>query len=222
MSGESLSIQFVHKFKARPLQFYHPYRNTLGDSLIISRFEYYVSNIKLIADSSVWQSREYFFVKQLRDSSHILSIDLQNIPSRPYRWVELSIGVDSLKNHSGAQVGALDPINGMFWTWNQGYIFLKLEGYYLLPQPPNRGMVYHIGEDNCYQTLRFELPEGWQVAQGLRLAVELDKLFGGFEQAPIRLKMPQSQKSISVMGGPKAPKIAENYRYMFTFEGLRK
>jgi hypothetical protein len=45
----------------------------------------------------------------------------------PYLYNRLSfvIGVDSARNVSGAQTGALDPANGMFWTWNTGYIMAK-------------------------------------------------------------------------------------------------
>lgn len=37
-------------------------------------------------------------------------------------------GVDSLSCVSGVKTGVLDPRNGMYWTWNSGYIFFKLEG----------------------------------------------------------------------------------------------
>lgn len=44
--------------------------------------------------------------------------------------IELLFGTDSLSNICGAFEGALDPIHGMYWTWNTGFINLKIEGKY--------------------------------------------------------------------------------------------
>jgi hypothetical protein len=70
--------------------------------------------------------------------------------------------VDSARNVSGAQKGALDPNNGMFWTWNSGYIFTKLEGY--SPQSSSGGLVFHIGgfksPDNTIRTVSPAFPVG--------------------------------------------------------------
>ena len=37
------------------------------------------------------------------------------------------LGVDSLRNVTGVQTGALDPAMDMYWTWNTGYVMAKLE-----------------------------------------------------------------------------------------------
>ncbi|MFT4532730.1 MAG: hypothetical protein ACI9P5_000074 [Saprospiraceae bacterium] len=39
-----------------------------------------------------------------------------------------NLGVDSLINVSGAMSGDLDPMQGMYWAWQSGYINFKLEG----------------------------------------------------------------------------------------------
>jgi hypothetical protein len=44
-----------------------------------------------------------------------LNTSLKNITA-----IKFLLGVDSLKNVSGIQTGALDPAKGMFWTWNTG------------------------------------------------------------------------------------------------------
>ena len=43
-------------------------------------------------------------------------------------YVRLMLGVDSLTNASGVHCCALDPANGMYWSWQSGYIQFKLEG----------------------------------------------------------------------------------------------
>ncbi|MCB0763223.1 MAG: hypothetical protein KDB84_00855 [Flavobacteriales bacterium] len=57
----------------------------------------------------------------------------------PARARYLLLGVDSLTNVSGALSGDLDPTKGMYWTWNSGYINLKLEG-----SSPDREV--HLGQ----------------------------------------------------------------------------
>lgn len=62
-------------------------------------------------------------------------------PAPPY----FRLGVDSLTNVSGAFGGDLDPIKGMYWAWNSGYINLKLEG--TSPASPYRTHAFelHLG-----------------------------------------------------------------------------
>jgi NaMN:DMB phosphoribosyltransferase len=55
------------------------------------------------------------------------------------------IGVDSTHNVSGAQTGALDPANGMFWSWNTGYIMAKMEGTSPQSTANDNSFIFHIG-----------------------------------------------------------------------------
>ena len=38
------------------------------------------------------------------------------------------LGVDSVTHQNGAMSGDLDPVHGMYWTWQAGYIHAKVEG----------------------------------------------------------------------------------------------
>src|SRR5690606_18580217 len=71
------------------------------------------------------------------------TLDIDNVPAGYYVEIQYTMGVDSEKNVSGAQVGALSLSNGMFWDWNSGYIMLKAEGY--SPQAENNGFAFHLG-----------------------------------------------------------------------------
>jgi hypothetical protein len=55
------------------------------------------------------------------------------------------LGVDSIRNVSGIQTGALDPLKGMFWTWNSGYVMAKLEGSSESSNSAGNRFTYHIG-----------------------------------------------------------------------------
>jgi hypothetical protein len=68
---------------------------------------------------------------------------LEGIPAGDYNRVDFLIGVDSLRNFSGLQTGALNPSNGMFWSWSTGYIFVRVEG--TSPQSETGLFMYHLG-----------------------------------------------------------------------------
>jgi hypothetical protein len=121
------------------------YKNNLGQSFTVTNFKYYISNISLqCADGKSYTAKDsYFLITQDDESTWTATLD--DIPAGKYKSVNFMIGVDSLHNCSGAQSGALDPINGMFWTWNTGYIFFKLEGKSPESKSPGGIFEYHIG-----------------------------------------------------------------------------
>ena len=50
-----------------------------------------------------------------------------------------------MTNVSGALGGALDPTQGMYWTWQSGYINLKLEGDFTQSMNAKNDFVFHLG-----------------------------------------------------------------------------
>ena len=136
------------------------YKNDLGQDFTISKFKYYVGKIHLTnAKGKDFFSKDYFLINE----DEILSkqINLSNIPNGTYTSIHFILGVDSLHNCSGAQSGALDPLNAMFWAWNTGYIFLKLEGNTPFSKSPGGMFEYHIGgykqPTNCIRQINLDL-----------------------------------------------------------------
>ena len=120
------------------------YKNELGQPYTVSKFKYYIGNIQLLDYfGNVFSVDNYHLINQ--DIKNSGEITLKSIPPGNYKSISFLIGVDSLHNCSGLQEGALDPINGMFWAWNTGYIFLKLEGHSELSKSPAGMFEYHIG-----------------------------------------------------------------------------
>lgn len=114
-----------------------------GDTLEFSMFKYYISNFQLIEDNgTVWTHPESYFLVDLSVSNgNVLSIG--DVPSGNYTEMNYTLGVDSTRNVSGSQSGALSTSNNMLWDWNTGYIMLKAEG--LSPQAMNESFMYHLG-----------------------------------------------------------------------------
>lgn len=126
-----LTLQFDYKWAMSGADFalntplYSP---AADDTLTFSTFKHYVSNVRLMdADSNWWSEEESYHLLDFSDPTS-LSFDLTGVPAGTYHAVEFMLGVDSARNVAGAQVGALDPANNMFWSWSSGYIFIKAEG----------------------------------------------------------------------------------------------
>ncbi len=70
------------------------------------------------------------------------------------------LGVDSLIQVSGAAGGDLDPSHGMYWTWQSGYIHLKVEGVFHAAEGAEIPFNYHIGgfegKQNTLQTISID------------------------------------------------------------------
>lgn len=121
------------------------YVNANNDTFKISKLNYYISNIKLLKNGNVAyaETESYHFLNQADLNS--LKFTMTNVPFDTYNGIQFMIGVDSLRNVSGAQTGALDPANGNFWDWNSGYIMLKMEGSSPQSGASSKGLMFHVG-----------------------------------------------------------------------------
>jgi hypothetical protein len=120
--------------------FTHP---STSDSVRFTKLAYYISNIILIDKSGKeWAQPESYHIVDAESASKSM-LHLKEIPQGEYTAIKFIIGVDSARNTSGVQEGALSPSNGMFWSWNSGYIFIKAEGD--SPHSSNNRFEYHIG-----------------------------------------------------------------------------
>lgn len=213
------------------------YRNRLNETFTVTRFDYFVSNIRLLrADGSAYtvpQDDSYFLVREADPASQV--IKLSNVPAGDYTQLEFMVGVDSLRNTAdiSKRTGILDPAgshtSGMYWDWNSGYIHLKMEG--TSPQAPldatgNRNFRYHIGLFGGYQARTLNNTRVVRVpisvnGAGLRTSPDLKsslvistdaaKLFDG--PTPISIATYPD-----VMVSPVSAIIANNYATMFSLK----
>lgn len=141
----------------------HTYLMPNGDKLSVDRFNFYLSNVSLIDSNNnrFLETNSYHLIMAERPAS--MEFIISSVPAKKYKAIEFLIGVDSIRNVSGAQFGALDPKFGMFWTWSTGYIMAMLEG--TSPQPLNTSIpvIYHIagfkGEYNVLQKITIPINE---------------------------------------------------------------
>ncbi|RYY48454.1 MAG: hypothetical protein EOO06_10245, partial [Chitinophagaceae bacterium] len=116
------------------------YYTAFDEPYKLSRLKFYVSNVSVGDEKKVDRYSNVFLI----DAGGLDSATI-TIRSQTYSQVSFNLGVDSILNCSGAQDGDLDPLNGMFWTWNSGYIFFKLEGYSDSSRADLQRIEQHVG-----------------------------------------------------------------------------
>lgn len=186
-----LELQFKHTVDGQPLQMETTYKNSLEENFSISKLKYYISNIALYEGPEGDPMPDtYFLVDAAVDSTTTIRMPIE--PGM-YQNLDLMLGVDSTRNVSGAQTGALDPLHDMFWTWNTGYIMMKVEGTSTASTAPDNRIQYHIGgfagPYSALRTIGMSMFNPVEVRSGqtlsVKLSADLNRWFDGVHELPI-------------------------------------
>ena len=97
------------------------------DSLQLNTMRFYLHKVELtFQGKQVWAPNNEHFLVDVMDDKRA---SVQLILPEHLKYDELSfvVGVDSALQVNGAHSGALDAMEGMYWTWQSGYIHWKLE-----------------------------------------------------------------------------------------------
>ena len=228
----SFSVELQHLFGNVPLKIGNSYTNSSGEVFTLSTFDYFLSNIVLERQDgslhTIPQDSSYFLVKLSEGSKPL--IRLKNIPLGEYKGISFLVGVDSLRNtmEPARRRGNLDVggrAEGMYWTWNAGYIFLKMEGTSdVVPDEQDKRFYYHIGGFGGYSSptinnlrqVKIDFPQSnLKISSGkspiLHLKVDAAKIFVGSSTISIA-------SNPNVMFSLFSANIANNYANMFSLD----
>lgn len=215
------------------------YMNAAGEDFTVSKLNYYISNIKLTKlDGGVFtvpQDSSYFLIREANKESQKLTI--RNVLTGDYTGIEFTVGVDSVRSvmepDSPGRKGILDIYTGptneeaMYWDWNPGYIFLKLEGSSDSATTANGKYYYHIGffggrterTINNLRTVKLTFPGQkaivtTSVVSNVLIQADIQKIFNG--QAQLSIK-----KSSALMFTDSTKYVADNYAGMFNVKEIK-
>ena len=212
-STAKLRIRFINCVNGKPLSFDSIYLNSSGERYNITKLRYYISNIALPGNVHLKEQDNYHLIKQGEETSFL-------IPVRNGRYSSISflLGVDSMHNCSGAQTGALDPMNDMFWTWNSGYVIFKMEGRSAASTADLNRIEYHIGGyrfgNNVSTVVNLKLDDVLIInnprVNEITIQVNLDAFWNAVNNINIQ------DTPVCSTPGVMAKKIASNFSYMFS------
>ncbi|NQW42768.1 MAG: hypothetical protein HQ463_04980 [Bacteroidetes bacterium] len=177
------------------------------DSIRITNFKFYISNFTFLKNGQiVFKEKNSFHLLDLKDTN---SFKIHIKSPQNYTQIQFCIGIDSVANSAGAMGGILDPTKGMYWTWQNGYINMKLEGTSSACKTRNNEFVYHIGgyqyPFNSLQSLIFKAVN----KQNVTIGIELNKFFSDVNSNTNHTMMSPSLQAV---------KLAEIFKTIFVIE----
>ncbi|MDA7501784.1 hypothetical protein N8482_00755 [Chitinophagales bacterium] len=180
VQGQEIDFRFSFEGEGLELD-QNYYAADLGDSIQFSRIQFYLTPIAVSFEGELKQ--------ELAQSPHLLDwefpktcrFDLGEDLFVQADSIRFRIGIDSVLNVAGVMGGDLDPTKGMYWTWQSGYINVKMEG--TSPACPARKnqFQYHLGG--------YAHPnENWQeivlpifAKDSIELSIDLAQFFHGLD-----------------------------------------
>lgn len=232
-----ITLHFDNRAGSDDLVFGTNYTTPNGESVNFSKFNYYISNVVFIkTDGSEYVvPKDSCYHLVMESDPETAELTINNVPGGDYNGVRFIIGVDSLKSTTdiSQRTGDLDPADAasdMYWTWNSGYIFYKLEG--TSPSAPYDSMMgmsmfyYHIGGFGGYNaptinniktvTLNYSGEAGHAgtgKAPEIHIFADVMEVF----KTPTNLIIADHP---GVMFAPYSTTIADNYKDMFTINHI--
>lgn len=204
---ESKYFTITPKFKQDNLRLNEIY--TLEkDTLIITNLKFYISNLRYYnCDSLVYTSAKRAHLIDLASSKSLQIIKETMIE---YDKIVFNIGIDSITNVSGVFDEDLDPLNGMYWTWQSGYINFKLEGNATNCPARSNKFYLHIGGylEPFYAMREIELH--CNSNKPIEIFIQLDELLRNIDISKVYNVMSPNEKAIKIADDlPKIFKIVK-------------
>ncbi len=215
-SAGTINLSLSHMFGGKTLA-YAPdsFLTESGDTLKVTKLSYYISNITLEkASGEKVNLGTYHLVDESTAATKTIAVS--GVPAGTYHKISFMLGVDSLRNHTGVQDGALDPAYGMFWTWNTGYIFFRLKGRIGLDAT---AISYDIGGDGNGSYFTNDLTGYAKEGNSFTLQYKMDvaELFKG----PNTINMRNEPKDIHSATEPVLlPKLVQNMKDMVSLTAV--
>lgn len=146
------------------------------DSLRLEAVKFYMAGIELWKDNKrVWaEPNSFHLIDATEPASMKIKLPISN--AIQYNQLKFSIGIDSATNTAGAMGGDLDPTKGMYWTWQSGYINVKIEGTYSRSTARNKKFQFHIGGYKYPYAAVQPISLPVQSNSGIHLALNLEQL----------------------------------------------
>ena len=183
--NDSLAVNFHLEFNKFPLKLNKKYVSASKDTLTIETFRCYISNIQIqYDDNSVFTQKESYHLLDL-ENPNSFQIPITKKSDKLISKITFNIGIDSLTNTSGAMAGDLDPIKGMYWAWQSGYINMKIEGKSSSCKTRKNEFQFHLGGymKPYYAMRKVELNFNKNSNNNVNIGIDLKEFFSNIKLA---------------------------------------
>jgi hypothetical protein len=169
-----------------------------GDTFTITTLKIYLGNFLFWKNNQIVYADENYHLLDLEDEQSLV-LQFPFAKDLVVDSILFGFGVDSITNISGVKGGDLDPTKGMFWTWQSGYINVKLEGRRSNFNTPSEEFNYHLGgylhPFESYKKVTLPLP----IKDNSTIYFNLEHFFDKMDGVRKRNIMSPCRESVSVM-----------------------
>ena len=137
-------LTIIPSWNTSPLELEQVYLTENKDSIRFSTLKMYFSDFRFKdkINGEIFSIDTLIFYDLADSSTHTFfsELALTNFESLAF-----TLGLDSSKNVSGELENAYDPLLGMYWAWNTGYINLKIMGESSAVPTNSHKFEFHLG-----------------------------------------------------------------------------
>lgn len=212
----TIALEIRHLWKGEPLAIPSPEITTKsGETISVTRLSYLLSEPRLrISASDKWVGREDWFAFVDSGENEISTLTLGGVPDGKYSALQLHVGLDAETDASDPnRYGPRHPlnplVNNLYWTPQQGYIFLALEG-----RAGESGFSYHLGHARNRVALTLPVEIDLQGAARVSLDFHVDRLLDEIETR-------KQSSTHSREGDPLAARLKQLLGGAFEVRGVR-
>jgi hypothetical protein len=218
-SAADVNIVFHHSISNQPLTIGpKSYVNAAGNQYSVDLLKYYLSHLILRNENGSEFALNNYMLIDASDPATCQELAIQ-VPNGTYTSLRFYLGIDSAKNYSLAQGGDLDPMYGMFWSWNTGYIFFKHEGEFIKSNGNTAQILFHLGTDKAYTAV--EVPINLTVegsSKVLNINFDLGKMYN---QPLIDFNVDSVRQSTDAADSLWIENMKSNLQDAFQFAGVQ-
>ena len=137
-------LRIIPSWDNKALELEQVYLTENNDSISFSTLKMYFSDFRFREKLSggITEIDTLIFYDLADSSTHTFFNDLN---LKNFESLAFTLGLDSTKNVSGELENAYDPLLGMYWAWNTGYVNLKLAGKSNLILTKTHDFEFHLG-----------------------------------------------------------------------------
>jgi cytochrome c peroxidase len=212
LSAVTLDIAIRHTVQGEPMLLDSlRYQNGSGETMSFSRLSYLLSGFAIERDDGVWFDVPAS-IAWIDAASRRSTYRLENLQPGNYRALRFHVGPDAAANNADPSIYPADHplnpnLNGLHWSWQGGYIFMAIEGYFRSGNARPKGYAYHLARDPNRTRVSLAAPLNLSRDAGLLLDFDLGVLLN----APRRLSLERDGNAThSRDGDPIAAALVAN------------
>ena len=168
------------------------------DTITFETLRFYISNLQFIDNEKLVNNSQKKHILIDLEKPETLQIEMKEYSGKVDK-IKFTFGIDSLTNVSGAMGADLDPMYGMYWTWQSGYINFKLEGRATQCPARKNEFAFHLGGYQSPHLAAQEVElEIKKVAKGVKITLAIDKLLAQINLTENYRIMSPNQKAVEM------------------------